>query len=139
MMEVIALGRQSAWSGPLNKWLCEPGNRPPIPTVLDSFAAAGVFEWLLAIGIPSFLCLAFLSTSKSRNSLLIWLPVLALHLAIRVDALGESFRPWGACGLHRDGVFGALLLDILLVVVTVFGSVIWIAWGVIATQRRKNA
>lgn len=135
MTEVVSLGRQSAWNGPLNDWLCEPSKRPPVPNVLESIVAAGGFEWLVATVIPGLLCLAFIATSKSRASLFIWLPILVLHLAIRFDALNASFQPWGACGLHRDEVFGALLLDIALVILITIGGLVW---GIKDSLRDKN-
>lgn len=137
-MEIVALGRQDAWNEPLNKWGCELADRPPVPGVLESFVAAGTFDWIVATVIPGLLCMFFLVTSKSRMSLLIWSIPLALHLGIRYVTLDSSFRPWGACGLHNDGVFGALLLDLLLFVLTLIGCVMPLMLALQSFLRRNN-
>lgn len=121
-LEVIALGRQEAWRAPLNRWLCEPNERPPIPGILESIMAAGAAEWFAAVIVPLLLGIIFLSASRTKTSLLFWLPLLSLHLLNRFDALDASMQPWGACGLKRDQVFGALLVDIATVFVAALGA-----------------
>lgn len=140
-LEAIALGRQLAWSEPLKKWLCEPDERPPIPGIAESLSAVGGFELVVSIGIPLILGVIFFAASRSRLSLFFWLSLIALHLLNRYDALQSSNLPWGACGLHRDLVFSAILVDVLLVVIAVVGAAIGVVflpvlqkWGQIGSK-----
>jgi hypothetical protein len=131
---LVAFGRQKAWAEPLKGWLCDFDAMPRMPGIFLSALSAGVVEWLLALVVPLLLAAIFLGASRAKLSLLFWLPLLTLHVVNRFGALHASTQHWGFCGLKRDGVFNAVVLDIGLLLVAVGGGV---ASAVIAFVRSR--
>lgn len=137
-MGLFALGRQKGWREALSRWLCEPEGIPAPPGFVQSVAAAGIPEWLVAIVFPCLLVWMFLSLARFRWSLVFWYPLLGFHVFNRMQGLAASSRPWGFCGLKRDGVFDAVLIDVVTLALAVAGACVVALMAFVASRRGRT-